>query len=256
MTIATAMTAIDEGRVAQRGLHLLAHQLLELEVMEQAQEHLVEPAGQLADAHHADVEGARRRSGAGAGSSRQLAPGVEALAHARATPRAASGCCADSCSPASARMIGMPALSSVCIWRQNSIRSTSSTSARRSSSAAAAPGVRRRRSAAASIVHRRDAGAEQLVGDRAAVAPSSDAVHELAARVARPGRRSAACLLLGLADAHRLARPSCGPRRQRRGMLHAACAPPICSRAALHEAGRVVVRWPPRPARGVISSIS
>ena len=37
------------------------------------------------------------------------------------------GFCADSCSPARPRMIGTPALSSVCIWRQNSIRSESST---------------------------------------------------------------------------------------------------------------------------------
>ena len=147
-----------EHRVAQRGLHLLAHQLLELEVVEQAQEDLVEPAGQLADAHHRDVEAgehavlARHRR-------RQLDAALEALAHLADDVAAAPVARPIPAGPASARMIGTPALSSVCSWRLNSsrslVRDLAACRSRRSSSAAAA--ARRAPAARGSIAHRRDA---------------------------------------------------------------------------------------------------
>jgi hypothetical protein len=46
-----------EGRIAQRGLDPLAHVAVELEVVEQAQEHFFQAAGHLAHAHHRQVEG-------------------------------------------------------------------------------------------------------------------------------------------------------------------------------------------------------
>ncbi len=72
-------------RVAQRRLHLFAHETLEFQVLEQAQENFIKQAGRLAHPHHGDVEGGKHLGMAGQGH-RQFTAGLQAFAHVADRP--------------------------------------------------------------------------------------------------------------------------------------------------------------------------
>jgi hypothetical protein len=91
-------------------------------VLEQAQEDLFEQAGRFADPHHRQCRRAKTPSGCRASDLRQFAAGFQAFAHV-ADDALHLRIVADSCKPFSARMIGTPALSRVCICRLKSRRS-------------------------------------------------------------------------------------------------------------------------------------
>jgi hypothetical protein len=123
---AIASAATTKVGIAQGALHPIAHFPLEFEVMEQAHEDFIQPAGGFADAHHVDEKG-RKDAGMLAQANGQLASGGEPFADDRPSSFWKAGWALDSASEASERRIGTPALSRLAIWRENSMMSSSLT---------------------------------------------------------------------------------------------------------------------------------
>ncbi len=170
-----------EDRIAQRALHALAHFALELEMIEQAQEDFIEASGHFPHPHHAVVKAGKRLRMA-AHRGRQFAAGIERLAQVLedADKSLVDGRFLQPGQAAHDRHAGLEQRMQLAAEQLDVDRPHLFLGQPLPPSGLAVG----RRLFGQQDFHRRGAGVEQLIGDRAAVGAFEHALQQFAAGIA------------------------------------------------------------------------